>query len=109
MDDKKTEKVLVGVRIGTKVEEGDPKMSYRQSIKAFGSLGKEVKISPKAHVVLNKAGYNVKYYVDSVSVTIGIGNDHSARLVMSVDAWNALNDGEKINVTTVKEFERDFR
>ena len=78
------------------------------SLKAFGKLGKEIKVSPKAHLSLNNRGYKKEYFVDTVTVTIGIGDDHTADLTMTVDAWEALNSGEQVNITTVKEFEQQF-
>jgi len=68
------------------------------------SLGKEVKVSPKSLAWVNKAGYKKEFFVETVRVTIEIGNDHVAELIMDLDAWNALNAGEKIHVTTKKEF-----
>jgi len=85
-------------------EEPEIKRSYIQAIKQFGRLGKEIKISPKAHTCINHPGYKIQYYVDTVHVAIGIGNDCTADLIMSVEAWQALNNGEKIDITTTKEF-----
>lgn len=68
------------------------------------SLGREVKVSPKSLAWVNKAGYKKEFFVETVTVTIGIGNDHVAELVMDLDAWNALNAGKNIHVTTKKEF-----
>lgn len=84
------------------------KMRFKQSIEGVLKLGKEVKVSPKSHATLNKAGYSVEYFVDTVSVCIGIGKDHTAELIMTRDAWNALNDGENINITTAKEWLEKF-
>lgn len=90
------------------VDTENAKMMYKQVISNFGSLGKEVKISPKANVTINKAGYEQKFLVDSVSVTIGIGNDYVADLVMTREAWEALKAGEEIHITTTKEFKKKF-
>lgn len=81
-----------------------PKMKYNQVIKNFSRLGREVKISPKANTTIHEAGYKHEIFVESVSVVIGIGNDHIADLVMTVDAWKALKAGAEINVTTTKQF-----
>lgn len=72
------------------------------------SLGKEVKISPKSLAWVNKAGYKKEFFVETVTVDIGIGNDHVAELIMDLDAWNALNAGENIHVTTKKEFVKNL-
>ena len=81
-----------------------PKMNYTQEIIKFSALGKEIKISPKSHITINKAGYKAEYFVDTVSVGIGIGNDNTAELIMTKDAYEALLNGEQINITTLKEF-----
>lgn len=78
------------------------KMTFKQSFTAVGKLGREIKISPKSHITLNKAGFSVEYFVDTVSICIGIGNDHTAELIMTKDAWEALNSGAEINIDTDK-------
>lgn len=83
----------------------EPKLKYTQTINHFTRLGREVKITPKANTTINAAGYKHEFFVESVSVTIGIGNDHVADLVMTLEAWKALKAGAKINITTTKQFE----
>ncbi len=87
---------------------GAVKIRFSQFIKSFGRLGREIKISPKSHVTLNNTGYKAEYFVETVSLCIGIGNDHTAELIMTKDAFDALNAGEKINVTTSEEFKKNF-
>lgn len=108
---KKTEKLLTGpddithvVTVGSKKATRE----YEQEISNFGSLGKEIKISPKANITVNTPGYKVRYYVETVEVLIGIGKDHTASLVMTLDAWKALNAGEEIHITTNKAFKKKF-
>lgn len=79
-----------------------------QDIENFGTLGKEIKISPKSNINVNKPGYTVKYHVETVTLTIGIGKNHTAELIMGKDDWEALNKGEKIHITTNKEFKKKF-
>jgi hypothetical protein len=81
---------------------------YKQVINKFDKLGKEVKISPKACVTLNKPGFKTEFFVETVSVNIGIGKDYTADLIMEKRAWEALNLGEEISITTLEEFKRDF-
>lgn len=88
--------------------EGKVNVQYKQEIVNFGSLGKEVKISPKANVTINKEGYEQKFFTESVSVIIGIGKDHVADLIMQRNAWEALKNGEEINITTTKQFKKNF-
>lgn len=74
----------------------------------YGSLGKGIKISPRACVSLNKPGFLVEFYVPTVQVMIGIGNNHTGYLVMEEDAWKALKEGAEVNVTTLKQFKKEF-
>lgn len=87
---------------------GPATRSYKQTIANFGSLGKEIKVSPKSHVAINKPGYKQEFFVESVSVLIGIGKDHTADIIMTREAWEALKSGEEINITTLKEFKKNF-
>lgn len=86
------------------IEKGKPARSIKQVLKGISSLGVEVKISPKSLVCINEEGYTDTYGEETISVNIGIGNDHVASLVMSVRAWEALKSGEKLNVKTHKAF-----
>ena len=65
-------------------------------------LGKEIKISPKSSCILFKP-FSVEYEVEIVALVIGIGKDHTAELTMSKSAWEALNQGEGIKITTTRE------
>lgn len=84
------------------------KSTTAQEITTFGSLGKEIKISPKSKVSINKPGFRKEFFVETAEVTIGIGKDHVAYLIMDVEAMAALRDGEKVLVTTLKEFKKNF-
>lgn len=79
-----------------------------KDIENFGSLGKEIRISPKAYISINKPGFKVEYFVETVEVIIGIGKDHTATLIMGRDDWEALNKGEPVHITTKKEFKKKF-
>ena len=81
---------------------------YKQEIDHFARLGKEIKISPKANVSVNKKGYRTEFFVETVTLVIGIGKDHTADLIMSKDAWEALDNGEKINITTTEDFKKKY-
>lgn len=81
---------------------------YDYAIENFGSLGKEIKISPKANITVNSPGYKTEFFVQTVSVLIGIGKDHTADLIMSKDSWEALNKGAKISITTTRQFKKNF-
>jgi len=90
-------------------QEGHPvNIKFTQYIEGFIRLGKEIKISPKANASINKAGYKAEYFVDTVSVCIGIGKDHTAELIMTKDAWEALKSGEKVKVETTEEHKQKF-
>lgn len=77
-----------------------------QQIENFARLGREIKVSPKANVSVNKAGYSKKYFVPSIQIIIGIGNDHIANLTMDIDSWKALKGGAEISITTTEDFKR---
>ncbi len=83
-------------------------MSKEIKPNSFARFGKKVSISPKATASINKAGYKKEFYVDSVSVMIGIGKDHAAELVMDVESWEALKNGAEVSVTTTNEFKKNL-
>jgi len=85
-----------------------PKSEKHLVIDTFGRLGREIKISPKTNINVNKAGYKTEYFVPTVEVLIGIGKDHAATLIMDIEAWEALKSGEEIIITTTKEFKKKF-
>lgn len=82
--------------------------TYGYQIKYFARLGKEIKVSPKANASFHPPGYGMEFFVDTVSVTIGIGNNHVADLVMSEAAWNDLQKGEKVHITTTEDFKKKY-
>lgn len=85
-----------------------PRSEKEQKIDNFGTLGREIKISPKSNITINAPGFKVKYYVETVSVLIGIGKDYTAELIMGKDDWEALKAGETIDITTTKDFKKKF-
>jgi DNA-binding winged helix-turn-helix (wHTH) protein len=82
--------------------------NYHQEISKIRSLGKEIKISPKSFVTVNKPGFKTEFFVETVNVLIGIGKNHTADLIMSIDSWEALNAGAKVHITTLKEFIKKY-
>lgn len=81
---------------------------YHQTILGYLYFGRELKVSPKSNAVLNKVGYKSEFFVETVSVLIGIGDDYTADLVMTKGAWDAFVAGETINIDTVKEFNAKY-
>lgn len=81
---------------------------YQYEIDGLGRLGREIKISPKANITFNKPGFKTEFFVPTVNIVIGIGNDHVADLIMTVDAWEALNKGKEIHITTTEEFKNKY-
>lgn len=77
-------------------------------IEHFARLGTEIKVSPKANITVNKPGYKTEFFTETISVCIGIGKDHTADLIMSKDAWKALNKGEEVSITTTKAFKEKY-
>jgi len=89
-------------------EKGKPTRKYQQAISSIEPLGREFRISPSASACVNLPGYSTKIFVPSVSVVIGIGKDHSAELLMTVEAWEAFKSGEKLDISSCAEFKKRF-
>jgi len=85
-----------------------PTLRFRQVIITPVRLGKPIHISPKSHACINKEGYELKIYTESVSVCIGIGKDHTAELVMTKAAFDALQEGQPIDITTTEQFKARY-
>lgn len=79
-----------------------------QRISGSARFGKELKITPKANATINTPGFATKFFVPTVSINIGIGNDYSAYLIMTVDAWEALKSGQKVHITTTEEWKDKY-
>jgi len=71
-------------------------------------LGRGIKITPKAHINIMLPGYKVEYLIESIEALIGIGPDHTANLIMSVEAWEALRNGANINIMTTEEYKKKY-
>jgi len=87
-------------------------VSMKLSIPAgmtYSSLGKGIKVSPKANVSVFTPGYAIEFNEPSVEVTIGIGKDHTAHLVMTKNAWEALKSGEIVDIETVQKFKEKIK
>lgn len=83
-----------------------PTREYKQTINGLGKLGREIKLSPKACVTVNGPGFCADFKVDTVSINIGIGPNHTADLVMTTEAWEALKAGAEVNVHTVQQMKK---
>jgi len=90
------------------LESTDPTRTYDYSINHYGRLGREIKISPKANITINNPGFKTEFFVESVNVVIGIGKDHIADLIMSKEAWEALNAGEPVTIITTEDFKKKY-
>ena len=77
-------------------------------VASFIRFGREVKITPKANAIVRKPGAELTFHGESVEVLVGIGKNHTAFLVMDIEAWEALQAGEPVTITTTKEFERKY-
>jgi hypothetical protein len=62
-------------------------------------LGKTIVIPYHAYIHNVESGYKVEYYEPTIQITIGIGKNHHANLIMCKDDWEALNSGEPINIS----------
>jgi len=61
-------------------------------------LGRELKISPKAAILHNSAGFASTYYMPTVQVIIGIGNNHTAELIMGKEDWIQFIQGAEVHI-----------
>lgn len=67
----------------------------------FKRLGREIKISPKTVVCINSD--------NTVRILISIGQNHTASLIMDIEAFEALNKLEPIHIETAKEFRNKIK
>lgn len=74
---------------------------------SFGKLGREIKISPKSLVMHSNKGIDLRYTEPAVHMVIGIGDKHVAELLMSKDAWNALQE-DGVTITLHKDFLKQY-
>lgn len=65
-------------------------------------LGRRLTIPAKSEVSLVPDGFGIQYYGDTVHITIGVGKDHTADLIMSTDTWEALKDRSNNLIITMK-------
>lgn len=75
----------------------------------FKRLGKEIKISPKTKVSINKAGGSIDFEAACADILINIGSNHTAHLIMTTEALESLQNGAEINVDTLKEFKKQLK
>jgi hypothetical protein len=66
-------------------------------------LGRDITIPASANAVFNPAGLKINIPVESVSIIIGIGKDHTADLIMTKEAYNALREGAEVTTATMEE------
>ncbi len=92
-----------------KTNEGEKVASATQyEIERFTRLGKEIKISPKANITVNKVGFKTEFFCETVQIIIGIGKNHTASLIMSKDSWEALNTGAKVHIETTEDYKKKY-
>ncbi len=104
----KKQKTKDNIKLILESSTGSPTRTYSYEITHFDRLGKEIKVSPKANAMFHPKGYKTEFYVDTVSVVIGIGNNHAADLVMSKAAWDDLQKGAKVNIETTEDFKKKY-
>lgn len=66
-------------------------------------LGRDITIPASANAVFNPAGLKINIPVESVFIIIGIGKDHTADLIMTKEAYNALREGAEVTTATIEE------
>jgi hypothetical protein len=87
---------------------GERNVDYDYETQYCSRLGKEVRISPKAMASINKPGFKVEFFTETVTVCVNIGENHCADLIMTKSAWEALKSGEQQNAITISEFKRSY-
>lgn len=80
-----------------------------QEFLSVASLGRQIKISPKARVIINKPGLKREFFTETIDVLIGIGKNSVAHLSMDMDAWHDLKQNEPINIETLKQFKKKIK
>lgn len=66
------------------------------------TLWVDLNIGKDTIINFTDAGLKQEFYTETASIIIGIGNDHTAELVMDKDAWIALNNKEEIHISKSK-------
>lgn len=72
------------------------------------ALGRVIRIGKKALATVSAPGASYKFEVPSVGLTIGIGKDHMAFLLMTEEAWEELKSAniseEDISITSIQDY-----
>ena len=71
--------------------------------KGITRLGRSLYIGSRTGLWVTEAGYKVEYFLPTVQITIGIGKDHTATLIMDEEAFAAFQAGEEVSISTHKE------
>lgn len=69
---------------------------------AVTELGVMINIPENTEVQINESGLKKEYFTQSVEVLIGIGKDNTASLIMDIEAFKALKNGELLTFTTCR-------
>lgn len=72
-------------------------------------LGRLIKISPKAVLHQNKPGRKQEFLVPTVEMTIGIGKNNHATLIMTLEDLAALKLGDPIHITTAQDIKKGLK
>ena len=90
------------------IDTGKISKAYEPNETSTDILGVNIILPTMTMVSIHEGGYKITYFEDTVIVIIGIGKDHTAELLMTKRAWEALNDGKSINITIDVDPARDF-
>ncbi len=69
-------------------------------------LGAEIKVSPKSICHIHPAGAKLQYFVETVTVSFGIGKDNTGYIILPKSALDALRSGEKLEITTTEQWKK---
>jgi hypothetical protein len=66
------------------------------------SLGASFRVGNKSLLSFNPPGTTQTFKEETVEVSIGIGDNHSAKLIMDMDSWEALREGAPVSIETLQ-------
>ena len=72
-------------------------IKYEKGIRKERRLGRKLVI-PKNTIVEIEPPHTIEYCTEVVSLIIGIGNDHTADLIMDKEAWKVFKKGARIDL-----------
>lgn len=88
-------------------DDKNPKLNYQFTVNDVTKLGIPIKVGAKAAVMHHPDGYRLEVNGEAVSVVLYIGDHYAADLVMTRDAFEAIQNGEELKAYTYQQFKED--